>query len=130
MTSEKTYRNLADWEQRLLAQLVAAEFPGRKEISEQVGNCLVKTIDREGSFAVQVQTTTLAPVEKRVPVEAEAKDMDGQTVHALLHVSKGRVAELEIYKEDGSSIERSPDALDWEVVVLPRRMKSERLRMK
>lgn len=119
MTSEKTYRNLADWEERLLARLMAAQFPGRKEITEQIGNCLVKTIDREGSFAVQVQAEILAPVEKRIPVEAEAKDTDGQTVHALLHVSKGRVVELEIYKEDGSPIERPPDTLDWEVVVLP-----------
>jgi NAD+--asparagine ADP-ribosyltransferase len=119
MASEKTYRNLSDWEERLLARLLAAEFPGREEIAEQVRNCVVKTIDREGSLAFQVRTKALAPVEKRIPVEAEAKDIDGQTVHALLHVSKGKVAELEIYREDGSPIQRLPVPQDWQVVVLP-----------
>lgn len=119
MTPEKTYRNLASWEERVLGRLLAAEFPGRQEIAEQVRNSLVRTIDQEGSLAFQVGTETLAPVEKRIPVEGEAKDADGQTVHALLHVSKGKLVELEIYKENGSPIEQALDALDWEVIVLP-----------
>lgn len=119
MTSEKTYRKLADSEEKLLARLVATEFPGRKEIVEQLRNCLVRGIDREGSLAFQIHTETLAPVEKRIPVEAEANDTDGQTIHVLLHVSRGKVAELEIYKEDGSAIDRLPDSSDWKVVVLP-----------
>jgi hypothetical protein len=111
---------LLEWEERLIRRLLAVDFPGRKEITEQLSDCSVKTIDREGSLRFQIRSKTLAPVEKRVPVEAEAKDdIDGQTIHALLHVVKGKVTEMEIYKGDGSAIRHLPDPQDWEVFVLP-----------
>lgn len=113
------YRNLVDWEELLIGRLLAVDFPGRTEVAEQLHDCSVKTIDQEGSLSFQIRSKTLAPVEKRVPVEAEAKDTDGQTVHALLHVAKGRAVELEIYKEDGSPVQQLPAPQDWEVVVLP-----------
>jgi hypothetical protein len=49
-------------------------------------------------------------VVKRIPVEAEAKDDDGFTVHALLHVVGRRPIELEIYKDAGSTVKRMPPA--------------------
>src|SRR5579863_10548520 len=119
MAIENTYRGLVDWEERLINRLLTAEFPGRREITEQLRNSLARTIDREGSLAFQLRTEILAPVENRIPVEAEAKDIDGQRIHALLHVAKGRTVELEIYKEDGSPVQQMPPSQDWEVIVLP-----------
>lgn len=119
MTSETTYGNLVDWEERLIARLLSVEFPGRKEITEQLKDCLAKILDQDGSLGFQIRSKTLAPVEKRVPVEAEGKDADGHPIHVLLHVVQGRVTELEIYREDGAPVQRMPDPHNWEVFVLP-----------
>lgn len=61
----------------------------------------------------------MVPVEKRIPAEVEAKDADGQKVHALFHGSKGKGGGLETPKENGSSIDPTPEALGWEDRVLP-----------
>ena len=97
-----TGRKPTSWEQRMIRRLLAAEFPGRDEIAEQLRDPVVETIGSEVSFRFQNHSERLAPVEKRVPIEAEVKDEDGIPVYALLHVAKGKAVELEIYKADGS----------------------------
>lgn len=120
MTLEIGYRNLNEWEKQFIWRLLSVEFPGRGEIAEQLRHSLVKTIDQEGSLSFEIQNEVVAPVEKRIPVEAEAKDTDGQIVHALLHVVQGRATELEIYRDDGSPPRHLPDPQDWEILVLPK----------
>lgn len=46
-------------------------------------------------------------MEERIPVEAELPDNDGVSIHVLLHVVNGLLAELEIYKDDLSPIQES-----------------------
>jgi hypothetical protein len=51
----------------------------------------------------------LAPVKRRVPVEAwyldvNSKPLDGPFVRILLHVLDGKLSELEIYKDDSSPV--------------------------
>ena len=39
-----------------------------------------------------------ATVLRRIPIEAEADDLDGMTIHVLLHVINGCIDELELYQ--------------------------------
>jgi hypothetical protein len=79
----------------------------------------LRTIDEDGGLEFRSDVGGEAPVVKRIPVEAEAKDDDGFRVHALLHVVGGRPTELEIYKDDGSRVKRIPPASAFELIVLP-----------
>jgi hypothetical protein len=103
------FRPLTEREQQLLAHLLSTEFPGREEIQNQLLNAQVRTIDENGSLEIRGTGTQSAPVVNRVPVEAEGKDTDGVPVYALLHVVDGNVAELELYKADGSPIRSWPN---------------------
>jgi hypothetical protein len=102
-----------------LERLLEAEFPGRDELAPILRNSLVRTIDKDGGLELRSQVSGEAPVVKRIPVEAEAKDDDGFRVHALLHVVGGRPVELEIYKDDGSTVKRMPPVWTFELIVLP-----------
>ena len=120
MNVDNEFRKAEAAELRLFQRLLSTEFPGCKEISQQLGTCLVRIIYEEGSF--EIKPNPLAPaalVEKTVPVEAQAKDEDGIRVHFLLFVRNGYVNELEIYKDDGSVIKRLPSPDDLEIIVLP-----------
>ena len=79
----------------------------------------VRCIDDEGSLELRSKKLGAAAVTKRIPVEAEAKDQDGVDIHMLLHVVDGRPAELEIFKDDGSSIKELPEPSAFELIVLP-----------
>ena len=104
-------------ELRLFARLMEREFPGRDELLLQIRTAKVRTIDREGSLEVRVAASVpAAPTEQRVPTEATYRDDDGIEVHLLLHVVSGRLSELEVYKDDGSTICRSPRSQDLTLV--------------
>jgi hypothetical protein len=118
-TAEPSFRKPTEWEFSLLERLMEAEFPGRDKLASLVHNALVRTIDQDGGLELQSEISGEAPVVKRVPVEAEAKDSDGFTIHVLLHVVAGKPVELEIYKDDGSAVQRMPAASAFELIVLP-----------
>jgi hypothetical protein len=119
MNVESDFRKPTDDELWLLERLLQAEFPGRDELAPMVRSVLVKTIDEYGGLELRTEVSGEAPVVKRIPVEAEAKDEDGFGIHALLHVVGGRPVELEIYKDDGSIVKRMPPASAFELIVLP-----------
>jgi hypothetical protein len=116
---ESDFRKPTDEERSLLERLLEAEFPGRDELAPMVRNILARTIDEDGGLELRSEVSGEAPVVKRIPVEAEAKDDDGFRVHVLLHVVGGRPTELEIYKDDGSRVKRMPPASAFELIVLP-----------
>lgn len=116
---ESDFRKPTDEERSLLERLLEAEFPGRDELAPMVRNVLVRTIDEHGGLELRSEVSGEAPVVKRIPVEGEAKDDDGFRVHTLLHVVGGRPVELEIYKDDGSTVKRMPPASAFELIVLP-----------
>jgi hypothetical protein len=111
----------------MLERLVEADFPGKGELKSMLGEIKARTIDEDGSVELRSDIEGMARVVKRVPVEAEAKDSDGFTIHVLLHVVDGRPDELEIYKDDGSMIQCMPDPSAFEVTVLPPAPKHSRL---
>jgi len=59
-----------------------------------------------------------AHVARRVPVEAELEDVDGVTIHVLLHVVQGFLNELEVFREDGGLIQGPMSAERPRILVL------------
>ena len=93
-------------------------FPGRDVLLDQIEDTLCRPIDENGSLDLQCESTTKAPVEMRVPIDGEAVDRDGITIHYLLHVVAGMINELEVFKEDSSKVLQHPDPEKIEVMVL------------
>jgi hypothetical protein len=117
---EQQFRPPTAAEAEVIQRLVQADFPGKKEIADQLNRYRVRRIDDEGSLALELSSDAPAAkvVEKRIPVEAEAPDADGISVRFLLHVIHGVAAELEIYKDDGTPIRRMPRANELNVILL------------
>ena len=111
-------RTLGAAERQLLERLLSVDFPGRHELLLQVETALVEPIDSEGSLRFVISSNVAAPVVRRIPIEAQCQDADGMWIHALLHVVKGRISELEFYKDDSSPIIRMPTRDEWELVVI------------
>ena len=120
MRVEEHFREPTLMEKELVHRLLAADFPGKAEVTAQLVGCQVRIIDNEGSLELRpVDMSRPATVRKTIPVEAEGVDEDGIQVHFLLHVVRGFARELEIYKDDGSPIRQMPSPSDLEVIVLP-----------
>src|SRR5216684_1014827 len=119
MNPQAQFRKPTKEEQTLLQRLLEAEFPGKEQLAPMVRDMLVRPIDEAGSLELRTQANTKATVIKRIPVEAEAKDKDGVTIHVLLHVVDGRPIELEIFKDDSSRIKHMPLPSAFELIVLP-----------
>lgn len=103
------FRSLSSGEESIIRKLLEQPFAGRDELLVQLGNCQVKTIDNDGGLQIQVGGNAVqADTVARVPVEAEARDADGATLHLLLHVVDGHLNELEIYREDGGTVQEFP----------------------
>src|SRR5580704_7236235 len=99
------FREPTETERLLLERLLEAEFPGRDELAPLLRAIRVRTVDEDGSLALNSQIAGNARVVKRVPVEGEGKDEDGATVHMLLHVAAGRPSDRRkrAGREKGSS---------------------------
>ncbi|MCO4864286.1 hypothetical protein MKD38_21620 [Cupriavidus sp. WGlv3] len=96
-------------ERKLISDLTAAEFPGRAEVIEQLEQCVVRLIDEDGSLELRVMHPVAAPVLHRIPTELYGPDVDGVQISVLLHVVDGLCREIEIYKVDGTTIQRMPE---------------------
>ena len=117
-TETDSYRSPTDRERRLILRILEPVFPGRDLLRDQLDHVLVRPIDENGSLDMKCEVETVAPVEKRIPAEGEATDRDGTTIHYLLHVVSGRMKELEVYKDDSSSVLEHPSPDEVSVVVL------------
>ena len=116
---ESDFRKPTDEERLLLERLLDAEFPGRDELAPMLRNLLVRTIDEDGGLELLTEVSGKAPVIKRVPVEAVAKDNDGIVIHIQLHVVDGKPVELEFYREDAAIVRRMALPSAVELIVLP-----------
>ena len=105
-------------ENQILNFLLSTDFPGRLTIIEQLKAAEVKVIDTEGSLEFFINDGPKAKVLRRIPIEAQVKDSDGVYIHILLHVVNGCLKELEIYKEDGSSLNQEIDSKKLELIQL------------
>ncbi|HSE16490.1 MAG TPA: hypothetical protein VLB46_05530 [Pyrinomonadaceae bacterium] len=101
-------REMTANERLLLARLLETPFPGSDAVAQQLQNCLVRPVGSNGTLDFLIGAGPKAEVRTSVPVEAEAEDIDGITIHALLHVIEGTVVGLEVYKEDSSQVIKMP----------------------
>ena len=82
--------------------MLDANFPGAAELRSQMVDLCVETVDSDGSVRLEPSRRVSANVSAHIPVEMELPGDDGISTFALLHVQAGLLAELEIYREDGS----------------------------
>jgi hypothetical protein len=104
-SGESSLRRPNESERALVSALLTAEFPGRSALVQQLNQASVRTIDRDGSLKFEVQGSVPADVIRRIPIEADTTDIDGTTIHVLLHVVGGFLDELEVYREDSSPVQ-------------------------
>lgn len=113
-------RDLTRNEQLILEKLLSVEFNSRDAIKAQAQSCKAKDTDDSdgyGSIYLFTDSTEKITNSARVPVEGELVDEDGVPISVLLHVVDGKIHELEIFKQDGSSILRPIDPAALRVVV-------------
>jgi len=85
----------------VLSLLLSEPFPGCEALTAQHTSVRGRAGDVDGSLELVSTTGPRAEVVRRIPVEAEGVDREGQPVYVLLHVAEGRMVELEIYRADG-----------------------------
>jgi hypothetical protein len=88
------------WQRDLLRKLTSIEVDGIEAIREQVKRSSVRTIDEDGSFALDANGPPWVET-PRFPIEATSVDIDGIPIQVLLHVVDKAVKEIEIYRVDG-----------------------------
>jgi len=99
--------------------LLSADFPGERELVDQARGALAETLDADGSIALRPAVdATAAQVVGRIPVEAEFEDLDGATVHVLLHVVRGFLNELEVYRDDLGPVQGGVRPASFRLIVL------------
>jgi len=119
--NETEWRLPNDYEHQIIGRLLSYEFPGVRELRNQIANCVVRTIDGFGTVAIRTDCPQVANVVSRVPVEAVADDADGNAVHYLLHVINGIVEELEVFTDTTFDIIAVPSPGSLRVQVNPSR---------
>lgn len=113
-------RRLNEEERNLLIRLLSISFPGQKELQEQINATLVS---HECKCCPTVELVVdpyvaYAQVKRRVPVEGESFDEDGEKIHFLIHVVEGYLAEIEFFRDDSKRIKRLPEISSIKVMSL------------
>lgn len=116
---ESEFRQPTAVERALLDRLLEADFSGRDELAHLLRSVIVRNIDEDGGLELESQVQGIAPVTKRVPIEAEGQDEDGVVIHMLLHIVDGRPVELEFFREDGKTVNKVPTPSAFDLIVLP-----------
>jgi len=115
---DEAYRSPNANERAVLQKLLEKVSSGRDALLAQLDGLSVKVTDAEGSLSLRPNPSAArALVKDRVVSEAYYSDQDacvreGPLVNVLMHVVEGFLAELEIYKDDGSPIKKDPRAED------------------
>lgn len=105
-----TFRPLTTDERSILDRMLESDFPGRDAAREQLSHATARTIDTEGSLEIRTESDAVIRNERTVVAESWYLDDDGMVVNLLLHVSQGKIRELEIYKDDSSPVRKRPSA--------------------
>ncbi|MBY5774186.1 hypothetical protein HFN63_29480 [Rhizobium leguminosarum] len=121
------WRDIDPRERALLMHLLRDEFQGKAEILQQMNSVEVMRVSPEGSLRLRTSGPVAdvrdndAPSPRandKIPVEGFYDDDKksflsvAKLVRLALHVTDGRLSELEIYKEDGSTIVTGPYEID------------------
>jgi hypothetical protein len=108
--NKELFREMQPKERELISKLLEPVFPGRDELSQQLEMAMVRTVDEDGCLEFLINSITKADqIKYAVPTEAEYEDLDGITVHVLLHMRGGIAKELEFYREDNARVQTWPN---------------------
>jgi hypothetical protein len=103
----------------VLEKFLSEEFPGSDSLRRQLVDIEARNIDSNGSLELRPSADAPgANVSRRVPVEAELKDVDGIKIHLLLHVVNGLLSEFEVYRDDSGPVERGLDVDELSLISL------------
>lgn len=105
LDNSDSFRRPSEVEIQLVGSLLGATFAGREALVQQWLSAEVRRIDEDGSLQIRTCGGPPADVVRRIPVEAELEDVDGMTIHILLHVIDGLLDELEIYRDDSRPVQ-------------------------
>jgi len=85
---DSEFRPLNADERGLLEKLLEGQFPCRDELRSQLSTVTAKQVIEDGTLLLQCGPSPPFPGKRRVVVEAECKDADGQQIDVLLHVDR------------------------------------------
>ena len=99
---EDTLRPLTHAEREILRRLLTLHATGRDELVEQSKRVLARTLDKYGSFALEVPGVLKQVGARQKPyADAQTKDSDGVSVWVTLFSRDGALDEVEIVRADG-----------------------------
>lgn len=108
MESQSDVNNAA---RRVIHRLLKGQFRGAAQLRAQAARASLSSLASSGGPVFEFHhsgSVALAEVSHPVPVEAEGEDLDGTTIHFLLHAPSGLLRQLEVFREDGGPIQRWP----------------------
>lgn len=88
----------------LLRRMATSNVKESDALRSQLQGLATVQIDEYGSLSLEPSSGTQAGSASGVFVDAEAQDVDGIEVYALLHVRDGWMYELQFYRGDGRLI--------------------------
>lgn len=110
-------RRLSVDEKGLLQRLLAMRSEEYQELEDlHLDQSLVTEIDSYGSLKFIGREQ--GGIQVKLPVEAQFQDQDGMWVHAILFKKGTAIDELEIYKDDGSPMQRRPSQGEWDILII------------
>jgi hypothetical protein len=112
---ENTFRSLDVNEIALLNKLLDHDFQGRDALRIQLSSVTGRRTDEHGCLELKTDEAIEAHAEIGSPTEGRCQDVDGVAIVVMLHVRKGKLYMLEMFKEDGSEILKAPKAEDLRV---------------
>lgn len=110
-------RPLNEWERGVLRQVLSRPFLDREIVEAQATRAQVAVVCRDCptvGLTVDGDVPLLEcargrPYRGILPCELAGADVDGMPFQILVHVSDGRLAELEIYRGDGEHLLALPN---------------------
>ena len=104
------FRQLETSEMEQLKKFLDHEFLGRDELRLQLASLTANRIDENGSLVLKSGVNNRADVLCSCPTGGICLDADGGEICVMLHVKNGVMHLLDIFKEDGSELQRPPNA--------------------
>lgn len=101
----EVWRAADAWERALMERLLdVPDFSGRAALLRQWSGAVVQSVTDDGTFLIRPNADAAdAHVRHRIPTEGEIDDRSG-AIHVLLHVTDGRMSEVEIYHDAGEPV--------------------------
>jgi len=109
---------VSDSELRLIERMLPDGHPCRDAVLAQARRATASWLDSLGQPAILFEVPEDVPPApwSGVVAEAEAVDRDRGAIHLLMHVKNGRLAEVEVYREDGRGVVEFPDVSKLRIV--------------